>query len=102
MLFNSHIFLLAFLPAVLLVWWQPLPTAARLAFLAAASYVFYAYWDWRFAFLMLGTTVVDYLAGRAIEGSRDDRLRKRWLVLSLVFNLGMLGFFKYYGFFAGS
>jgi alginate O-acetyltransferase complex protein AlgI len=102
MLFNSYVFLLLFLPIVLFVWWRPLPTAGRLAFLAGASYVFYAYWNWRFAFLMLGTTVVDYLAGRAIFACAATGPKKRWLVLSLVFNLGMLGFFKYYDFFAGS
>jgi alginate O-acetyltransferase complex protein AlgI len=102
MLFNSHIFLLLFLPAALLLWWQPLPTRARLLLLAGASYVFYAYWDWRFAFLMLGTTVVDYLAGRAIYASQEQKTKQRWLVLSLVFNLGMLAFFKYYDFFAAS
>lgn len=102
MLFNSYVFVFVFLPVVLLLWWRPLPTAARLAFLAAASYVFYAYWDWRFAGLMLATTVVDYLAGRAIGGASEPSKRKRWLVLSLVFNLGCLAFFKYFDFFAAS
>ncbi len=101
MLFHSHTFLLLFLPAVLLVWWQPLPARVRLAFLAGASYLFYAWWDWRFVFLMLGTTVVDYVAGRAIFAS-EGAPRRRWLLLSLAFNLGMLGFFKYFDFFAAS
>ena len=48
MLFNSYEFLFAFLPVVLIGWWGIRIPAARLAFLAASSYVFYAYWDWRF------------------------------------------------------
>jgi alginate O-acetyltransferase complex protein AlgI len=102
MLFNSTVFVLAFLPAVLFFWWRPLPTPARLLLLTAASYFFYCWWDWRFAFLMLGTTLVDYVAGRAIAGSAEPRTRKRWLLLSLVYNLGILAFFKYYDFFAAS
>jgi len=102
MLFNSYVFLLVFLPIVLAVWWQPLGTRTRLISLAVASYVFYAYWDWRFAFLMFGTTVVDYVAGNTIDAATDRAQRRRWLILSLCFNLGMLGFFKYFDFFAGS
>ncbi|MFN3652382.1 MAG: MBOAT family O-acyltransferase [Armatimonadota bacterium] len=100
MLFNSYIFLFVFLPVVLAVWWLPLRTAWRLAFLCGASYVFYSYFDWRFSFLMLGTTVVDYLAGHAICRTEHPGRKKLWLVLSLLYNLGMLGFFKYYDFFA--
>ena len=48
MLFNSYEFLFAFLPVVLIGWWSIRAPAARLAFLAAASYFFYAWWDWRF------------------------------------------------------
>src|SRR6185295_547128 len=102
MLFNSYVFLLLFLPIVLLGWWQIRPTRERLLFLAASSYVFYAYWDWRFAFLMLGTTIVDYVAGNTIHAATDQRVRKRWLILSLCFNLGMLAFFKYFDFFTTS
>src|SRR5437660_980835 len=51
---------------------------------------------------MLGTTVIDYLAGRAIYAGKRTEARKRWLIVSLLFNLGMLGVFKYFDFFAGS
>jgi alginate O-acetyltransferase complex protein AlgI len=102
MLFNSYVFLLVFLPIVLFLWWRPFPTNVRLTLLAASSYVFYAYWDWRFAFLMMGTTLVDYWAGKTIDAAEDPGTRRRWLLASLCFNLGMLGFFKYYDFFAGS
>src|SRR5687768_13806048 len=122
MLFNSYVFIFVFLPIVLFLWWLPVSTAARLIFLAAASYVFYAYWDlgaptyatlpggmqvrvtdgMRFSLLMMGTTVVDYAAGRAIHATQDPGRKKLWLILSLLYNLGMLGFFKYYDFFATS
>ncbi len=68
----------------------------------AASYVFYAWWDWRFCSLMLISSLVDYGAGAGIAGSESPRRRKAWLWLSLCTNLGMLGFFKYFNFFAGN
>lgn len=65
----------------------------------AASYVFYAWWDWRFCSLMLISSVVDYGAGGGIHRSPSPRKRNAWLALSLGTNLGMLGFFKYCNFF---
>lgn len=102
MLFNSYIFVFVFLPLALLGWWQLRHTAARLVFLTLASYLFYAWWDWRFLPLMIASTTVDYIAGQHIARSDDSRTRKLWLVCSLSFNLTILGFFKYYGFFARS
>lgn len=102
MLFNSYIFVLVFLPMVLLGWWQLRNTRWRLVFLTLASYVFYGWWDWRFLPLMIASTTVDYIAGQHISRSDDPRTRKLWLVCSLSFNLTILGFFKYYGFFARS
>ena len=64
-----------------------------------ASYVCYGWWDWRFLSLIWGSTIVDFMAGRAIHATDDTRLRRLWLCLSLGTNLGMLGFFKYAGFF---
>jgi alginate O-acetyltransferase complex protein AlgI len=66
----------------------------------AASYVFYAWWDWRFCSLMLISSLVDYWAGGALERLEDPRRRKLVLGLSLGVNLGMLGFFKYCNFFS--
>ena len=102
MLFNSYIFVFVFLPLALLGWWQLRHTKARLVFLTLASYLFYAWWDWRFLPLMIASTTVDYIAGQHIAGSEEPRTRKLWLVCSLSFNLTVLGFFKYYGFFARS
>lgn len=70
--------------------------------LVVASYYFYAAWDWRFLSLLVGSTLVDYAVARAIAATTDPLRRKRLLWLSLAFNFGMLGFFKYFDFFAGS
>jgi D-alanyl-lipoteichoic acid acyltransferase DltB (MBOAT superfamily) len=67
--------------------------------LLAASYLFYAAWDYRFLALLLTYTVVNYLAGAQIGGSLSQRDRKGWLLVSIVSSLGILGFFKYFGFF---
>ena len=79
---------------------------ARNAFLLAASYFFYGCWDWRFLGLILISTAVDFVVGRRLEAlpadASDPALRKRWLWASVVTNLGILGVFKYLGFFVDS
>lgn len=70
--------------------------------LLVSSYVFYGWWDWRFCFLILGSTALDYYAGRRIHEAPTKTQAKRWLIVSLCANLGMLGFFKYMNFFLGS
>ena len=70
--------------------------------LLVASYYFYACWDWRFMFLLMFSTFLDYYTGLKIEESKNQNLRKFWLWLSVGINLGFLGFFKYYNFFAES
>jgi alginate O-acetyltransferase complex protein AlgI len=102
MLFNSYVFIFCFLPAALMGWWLLRGTSLRLIFITLASYVFYSWWDWRFLPLMIASTTVDYIAGGRIAASDSVPVRKRWLVYSLTFNLAILGFFKYYGFFADS
>ncbi len=72
----------------------------RTGFLSLASYVFYGWWDWRFVFLLAGSTVFNYLAGRLIAGENDRQRRKIIVGLAVAVNLGLLGFFKYAGFFA--
>jgi hypothetical protein len=101
-LFNSYIFLLVFLPLTLAGWWLLPGRRARLLFLTVASYVFYGWWDYRFVPLMILSTSADFLAGAAIARSTDRRHRTVWLVLLLVFNLGILAVFKYFDFFAGT
>lgn len=75
---------------------------ARRRFLLLTSYYFYGYWDWRFLGLMTSTITVDYLVARAIHAQSDPGIRKRLLLVSLVVNLGVLGFFKYFNFFIAS
>ncbi len=72
---------------------------AQNALLLLASYLFYGAWDWRFLGLLWFSTVADYTLALLIDRARSARLRKRLLVVSLVLNLGVLGFFKYFGFF---
>ncbi|MFQ5536401.1 MAG: MBOAT family O-acyltransferase [Gemmatimonadota bacterium] len=100
MLFNSLPFLI-FLPLFLLGF-ALTRGRARLAFTLAGSYLFYGWWDWRFLGLIILSTLVDYTAGRAMAATDDLGLRRRWLTLSVVTNLGILGFFKYANFFADS
>ncbi len=103
MLFNSYVFIFAFLPLVLAGWWlwREHPHR-RLAFLTLASYFFYGWWNWRFVPLMIASTAVDHLAALRIDASEDPRVRCRWLICSMTFNLTVLGIFKYLGFFMDS
>lgn len=103
MLFNSLEFLL-FLPAVFVMYWFVFARNLKLQnlLILVASYMFYGWWDWRFLSLIALSTVVDYLAGLRIADSADKAIKKRWLTLSMIFNLGLLGFFKYYNFFIES
>ncbi|GGE32533.1 O-acyltransferase [Psychroflexus planctonicus] len=67
-----------------------------------ASYVFYAWWDWRFLGLIIASTLVDYAVGINLEKTTAKSRRKVLVAMSLLFNLGLLGFFKYYNFFVES
>jgi alginate O-acetyltransferase complex protein AlgI len=94
---------LPFFALVLLVHWALRWHTARKWWLLAASYVFYGAWDWRFLGLIIGSTVLDWVTGARIHAARGDRARqRRWLTVSLVGNLGVLGFYKYWDFFAES
>ena len=77
MLFTTHLFLFGFLPITLLGFWSLRSTQLRLAFLALASYVFYAWWDWRFLPLMLASTMTDYVAALLISRTDDQRAAAR-------------------------
>lgn len=70
--------------------------------LLAASYYFYSCWDWRFVFLLAFSTLLDYYSGLAIYNASKISTKKMWLTISVVINLGFLGVFKYYNFFADS
>ncbi|HET6252530.1 MAG TPA: MBOAT family O-acyltransferase [Puia sp.] len=103
MLFNSLQYTV-FLPAVFFFYW--FVAARKLTFqnifLLAASYFFYACWDWRFLFLLLFSTFLDYFTGIRIAKHRTRSGRLFWLLLSITINVGFLGVFKYYNFFAAS
>ncbi len=103
MLFNSLPFAV-FLPLVFALYWLAGPHRRSLqnALVIVASYVFYGWWDARFLILIVISTAADYLIGLALHGSRTDRRRRLLLILSLVVNLGFLGFFKYFNFFIDS
>jgi len=64
--------------------------------------VFYGLWDWRFLFLLVGSSLVDYLAGLALDKTDSKGIRKLILLSSLLWNLGVLAIFKYYNFFLDS
>ncbi|GEM_PF-983105 len=76
------------------------PVRGRNLLLLAASYAFYGSWDWRFAGLLAFSTVVNFAIGLEMGEDRTPQHRKTMLVLALAFNLGLLGFFKYFNFFA--
>jgi alginate O-acetyltransferase complex protein AlgI len=101
MIFSELRFFL-FFALVFAVYWALRTNRARKVWLIAVSLFFYAAWDWRFLSLILYQTGVDFLAALRIEASDDPRRRRRWLRVSLVSNLGLLGVFKYLGFFADS
>lgn len=103
MLFNSFDFVW-FLVAVFTLYWSIFNRTLLLRnlFLVTVSYVFYGWWDWRFLSLIIFSSAVDYLAGIQIEKSPTKKRKKLFLSLSLLTNLGLLGFFKYYNFFASS
>lgn len=100
MLFNSQIFLIFFIIVYILyiLLNQNLKWQNRM--LLVASCIFYGAWDWRFIFLMYISISVDFFCGINIQKSNSQRIRKRFLLISILVNLLILGFFKYFNFFA--
>lgn len=99
MLFNSVDFAI-FLPVVFLTYWFVCRgRTQRNSFLVVASYYFYGSWDWRFLFLIVASSFVDFFIGLHLEKDYGTRSKKLLLVGSIVLNLGLLGFFKYFNFF---
>lgn len=98
MLFNSLIFLFAFLPVTYLVFWRLKTAQARYIWLAVTGYVFYGYWDPRFCLLMAFSTLVSYFAGLGFLYVVDERYRRWLLVVPIAVDLTLLAFFKYAGF----
>ena len=103
MLFNSIEFAI-FLPIVFILYWFLFNKnlKAQNLFIVAASYLFYGWWDWRFLFLIIFSSLIDYTVGIKLGKSKDEKQRKILLIISIAVNLGFLGFFKYYNFFSES
>ena len=100
MTFNSLQFF-AFFIAVLLLYYR-FDRAGQNRLMFVAGSVFYAAFDWRFLGLLYLSTIVDYTVGRRLEVAEARRARRRLVAVSLVVQLGILGVFKYFNFFAGS
>src|SRR5919109_2482429 len=100
MLFNTLTFAIFF--AVTYALYVNMRHRAQNVLLLIASYVFYGWWDWRFLFLLAASTLLDYFCALGIQHADRPSARQRYLVVSLCGNLGMLGFFKYFGWFAHS
>jgi D-alanyl-lipoteichoic acid acyltransferase DltB (MBOAT superfamily) len=100
MLFNSVDYLLFLILAVAGYWALVRRDQARLLFVFLVSCAFYMAWNPAYIVLMLGSTVLDYVAGKGIHEARTKQGRRAWLGVSLVGNLGLLGTFKYFNFFS--
>lgn len=98
MLFNSTQFLIFF--PIVFIFYHLLDHKSQNQLLLIASYIFYGAWDYRFLSLLMFTTLMDYGFSLVLDGTRSDRIRKLCLWISVVANLGILGFFKYFNFFA--
>lgn len=101
MLFNSFEFVLFLITVYVLYWFAfSKNLAIQNILLLVCSYLFYGFWDWRFLFLLLLSTLIDYGFGLLVY--RSERRKKLYLWLSIFNNLAVLGFFKYYNFFVGN
>jgi len=103
MFFNSLNYAF-FLPIIFICYWFFSFKSYRIQNiqLLLASYVFYAFWDWRFLFLLMFSTLLDYFTGLQIHASTSKQNKRIWLTISVITNLGFLCFFKYYNFFSSS
>jgi alginate O-acetyltransferase complex protein AlgI len=102
MVFNSDIFLFVFFPIVFILFWSFKAKQARYVILTVASYVFYGYWDWRFCWLLLISSMISFFTAILVDGSPTRRRRLAWMTTSIVIDLTILGFFKYYNFFTSN
>jgi D-alanyl-lipoteichoic acid acyltransferase DltB (MBOAT superfamily) len=102
MLFPTLGFLLFFLVVAAAMAMLDTRFTAKKTVLVVASYYFYAQWDWRFCFLLAGSSLVSYLAGQLIDAAPDERRRRIILGIAVALHLGLLGAFKYFDFFISS
>ena len=103
MLFNSLDFAI-FLPIFFFLYWFVTNKNLQLQnfLIVVASYIFYGRWDWRFLFLIFFSSITDYIIGKGLQVIEKEKYRKVLLWISIVTNIGFLGFFKYYNFFVNS
>jgi len=101
MLFVEFRFFWFFL-AVFAVYWSLRENRTRKIWLLLCSYFFYACWNWKFLFLIMASSALDYFIGTMLARTENQRARRGWLILSLCVNLGTIAFFKYYNFFVTS
>jgi alginate O-acetyltransferase complex protein AlgI len=103
MLFNSVEFAF-FFPIVFFLYWFVTQRSLRLQnlLLLISSYFFYGCWDWRFLFLLIFSTLLDFYTGLKMQDASNREGKKFWFWLSILVNVGFLGVFKYYNFFIGS
>jgi alginate O-acetyltransferase complex protein AlgI len=101
MLFVEFRFFWFFL-AVFAVYWSLRENRSRKIFLLICSYIFYAAWNWKFLFLLMASSALDYAVGMMLARTENPRTRRGWLIVSLCANLGTIAFFKYYNFFISS
>jgi alginate O-acetyltransferase complex protein AlgI len=101
LLFNSFVFVFVFLPVVVVGFFALPAQVPRLALLVGSSYVFYAYAEWWFPALMIGSTATSFVAGRLIEARVDDRQRRLVLAFGIAACLSLLVYFKYAEFLSG-
>jgi len=101
MLFNSIDFAI-FLPILFILYWFVFKKNLKYqnALLLFASYIFYGWWDWRFLSLIIFSSFIDYFVGIQLSKSNEKTKRKLLLLTSIIVNLGFLGVFKYFNFFA--
>jgi len=99
MLFNSLGFLYLFLPLTYVIYMLLTRKTHRYVWLTIAGYIFYGFWNYKFCFLMLFSTLVSYSAGLGFLRWKDNaRMRKLCLVFPIIMDLSLLGFFKYFNF----
>lgn len=104
MIFNSTVFLVFFLLFYFIYWLinNRMGINIRNLFIIISSYIFYGWWDWRFLSLIAFSSALDYVIGLLLGRTENQVKRKLLLIATMTVNLGILGFFKYFNFFASS
>ena len=98
MVFTSFVFLKFFTVVFIALWLMPTRTLRQMLILVASAF-FYAYWKPSYLLLLLTPSMIDYWCSIHIEDTEDPKVRRNWLLVSLITNLGLLAYFKYTNFF---